>query len=355
MGTLDRVDVVRGCVPGAPTKIGIYQDRSGRRFQTGVGGQFMWSPQPGLRIVATTVSAKLRDANGIKASVTGPSAQWGDFDLYEGQPHDGQLRTARWSGETRRPDLVVLRLRCQWANGCPNDAGGPKAFVELFDLEIRSRDVAAPQITPSGLLWERSNGGGWHRGSGGVAIDAYDPGAGVARAWLEVNGFDVDLGSIDCPGDRGAYSTSFTPCRADACPRPQFRHHGDPFPRGLEQPAPLRRRLRHPGRGLQSHLHGDQPPRGRQPGPGAAGRPGSRRGKRLEGAERLRVPVADPGRPGFAGDCRRVPGASRGNRAAGRCRCRVRIAASFLRVDRGPGVRRVPGRVPAQGPGRKPW
>ena len=138
MNTLDRVHVVSGCVPGGADKIGIYQDRSGLRFQNSGGGQFIWGPVPGLQIVGTTLTAKLRDANGIKARVSGPSAQWGDFDLYEGQPHDGQVRTTRWSGETQRPDLVTVRLRCERLDGCANEPDGPKAFVELFDLEIRS-------------------------------------------------------------------------------------------------------------------------------------------------------------------------------------------------------------------------
>ena len=232
MNTLDRVHVVSGCVPGAPTKIGIYQDRSGLRFQAFGGGQFMWAPLPGLRIVGTTVSAKLRDANGIKASVTGPSAQWGDFDLYEGQPHDGQLRTARWSGETRRPDLVVMRLECRWANGCPNEADGPKAFAEIFDLEIRTRDVAAPQMTPSGTLWEGVDRGDWQRGSGSVAVEAYDPGAGVARAWLEVNGFEVGLGEIECSGDRGAYATDFRPCPSNVSRGRSISTAATPFKEG---------------------------------------------------------------------------------------------------------------------------
>ncbi len=233
MNTLDRVDVIRGCLPGGANKIGIYQDRSGLRLQTSGGGQFMWSPTPGLQIVGTTVSAKLRDANGIEASVSGPSAQWGDFDLYGGQPHDGQIRTTRWSGESRRPNLVVVRLECQWANGCPNEAGGPKAFVELFDLEIRSRDVAAPQLIPSGMLWQRSNGGGWQRGEGGVGVSAYDPGTGVAKAWLEVNGFELGLGAVDCAGDRGSYSTSFTPCGANATLSRNFDTAATPFREGL--------------------------------------------------------------------------------------------------------------------------
>jgi hypothetical protein len=232
MNTLDRVDVVRGCAPGGANKIGIYQDRSGLRFQTSGGGQFMWSPVPGLQIVGTTVTAKLRDVNGIKATVSGPSAQWGAFDLYEGQPHDGQLRTTRWTGETRRPDLVVVRLRCEWANGCPNDPDGAKAYVEIFDLEIRSRDVAAPQLTPSGMLWERSGSGGWYRGDGSLGIESYDPGSGVARAWLEVNGFEVDLGAVDCAGDRGAYSTSFTPCPASVALGHAFDTAAAPFREG---------------------------------------------------------------------------------------------------------------------------
>ncbi len=232
MSIFDRVDVVRGCTRGGANKIGIYQDRSGLRFQEGVGGQFMWSPVPGLQIVGTTVSAKLRDANGIKASVSGPSAQWGAFDLYEGQPHDGQVRTTRWSGETRRPDLVVMRLVCQWANGCPNEPDGPKAFVELFDMEIRSRDVAAPQLTPSGALWDRSDGGGWYRGSGAIGFDSYDPGGGVARAWVEVNGFELDLGEVDCPGDQGPYATSFTPCASSAQRSRIFSTAATPFREG---------------------------------------------------------------------------------------------------------------------------
>lgn len=212
MNTLDRVDVVRGCVVGGANKIGIYQDRSGKKVQSAGGGQFMWSPVPGLQIVGTTFTAKLRDANGIKASLGGPSAQWGPIVLDEGLPHDGTTRTTRWSGEVRRPDLIVVRLRCEWANGCPNEPGGQKAFVEVFDMEIRSRDVAPPRLTPSGLLWDRLQSGGWFRGPAAFRIEAYDPGSGVAGAGLEVNGFEVDLGQVTCPADRGAYATSFTPC-----------------------------------------------------------------------------------------------------------------------------------------------
>jgi hypothetical protein len=193
------------------------------------GGQFIWAPVPGLQIVGTTVSAKLRDANGIKAAVAGPSAQWGEFDLYEGQPHDGQTRTARWSGETRRPDLVALRLTCERADGCANEPDGPKAFVELFDLEIRSRDVADPQISPTGTLWTASGDGGWHRGSGSAGVIAYDPGGGVARGWLEVNGFELDLGPVACPGDRGAYSTSFEPCPSSIYVGRSFHTADAPF------------------------------------------------------------------------------------------------------------------------------
>ena len=235
MNTLDRVDVVNGCYSGGRQKIGVYQDRSGLRMQASGGGQFMWSPTPGIRITGTTFGAKLKDANGIRASLIGPRSAGGQTELDEGQPHDGQLRTMRWSGSTLNPALVVARLQCTRPDGCDNDPGGPKAFFEVFDLDIQADDVAPPAIAASGELWERSHLGGWFRGPVGFRIDATDQGSGISRGEIVVNGLSVDLESVLCPGDRGAYATAFTPCPDNVARAGSFDTSESPFREGANE------------------------------------------------------------------------------------------------------------------------
>jgi hypothetical protein len=212
MTPTDRVDVVRGCNPGGLSKIGVYQDRSGDTVPFGAGGQFIWAPGTGIQIVGSTLSAKLRDANGIDASVFGSTLVTGQIDLYDGEPHDGQLRTTRWIRSGPFADQVVARLSCRRSAGCPNEPDGPKAFFEIFDLEMMVRDYIAPSLEISGPLEDLLDSDRWIRGSRTFSLTASDWGSGIERAWLEVNGLDVRLPISPCAGDRGAYAVSFSPC-----------------------------------------------------------------------------------------------------------------------------------------------
>ena len=229
INTLDRVDVISGCRPGEPTKIGIYQDRSGRPVQGSGGGQFLWSPDSSIRITGTTFSAKLRDVDGMRAQLLGPRSAGGTTMLDEGQPHDGQIRTMRWSGEDLAPDLVIARLWCVRTAGCENDPDTPKAFLEIFDMEIQGRDFLPPLLDASGDIWNRSQLGGWLRGPVGYRIDASDRGSGVSGAELEVNGLTVNLPAVTCPDDRGSYVTSFSPCPATVERSGSFDSSATPF------------------------------------------------------------------------------------------------------------------------------
>ncbi len=210
--TVDRVDVVRGCTPNGSGKIGVYQDRSGASAPSGSGGQFIWATGTGIRIVGSTVTAKLKDANGIRASVFGFNQVSGPIDLYDGQPHDGELRTTRWATTGPKADLVVARLICNREAGCPNEADGPKAYFEIFDLELVAEDYIPPSVTFAGELGGLGDSGRWVRGEHRYSVAASDWGSGVARAFLEVNGFEVDLPVAPCADDRGGYATGLTPC-----------------------------------------------------------------------------------------------------------------------------------------------
>ena len=229
INTLDRVDVVHGCRPGQPTKIGIYQDRSGRPVQGSGGGQFLWSPDPSIRITGTTFNARLRDVDGMRAQLFGLRSAGGQTVLDEGQPHDGQVRTMRWSGEALAPALVIARLWCVRIDGCENNPDTPKAYLEIYDMEIQSRDLVAPTLEASGVIWDRSHLGGWLRGPVGYRIDSTDRGSGVSGAELEVNGLTVDLPPVTCADDRGSYVTAYNPCPGSVERTGSFESAAAPF------------------------------------------------------------------------------------------------------------------------------
>ncbi len=208
----DRVDVVSGCSNGGVGKIGIYQDRSGTGFPFGSGGQFLWSVPNGVGVKSTAITSRLNDVNGIKAELIGASSSLPYADLDQAQPHDGQSRTTRWSDPSRPKSLIIARLSCRLQNGCSNQPGGKKAFLQITDLEFEANDRVAPVVVPTGGLWELGTNWNWHRGDVGFDVAAIDHGAGIAKTFLLVNGLRLEVGQISCAGDKGAYATGFTPC-----------------------------------------------------------------------------------------------------------------------------------------------
>jgi hypothetical protein len=215
INTLDRVDNVVGCQPGQPTRLSIAQDRSGRPVQGFGGGQFLWSPDPSIRITGTTFSARLKDVDGMRAQLIGPRSAGGQTMLDEGLPHDGQVRTMRWSGDnpSLAPALVVARLICVWVDGCENNPDTAKAYLEIYDMEIQSRDFMMPELEVSGPAWE-GRPGDWIRGGVAFRTSSADRGSGVSAVEARVNGLTVDLPAVSCPDDRGSYVTAFSPCPA---------------------------------------------------------------------------------------------------------------------------------------------
>lgn len=208
----DRIDAVNGCSTSGSGKVGIYQDRQGARFANYEGGQFAWTAPKGVEVFGTVFTSRLRDANGIRARLIGPSAYFTDIDLDEGLPHDGLQRTTRWTNRSQPRNLIVARLQCSQENGCANAGSDPKAYFEVSDAEFKSRDVARPAVMATGFLWVWSNDWEWHRGNVAYRIDASDTGTGIASAFLLVNGLRVDLGAVTCTGDRSTYALSFSPC-----------------------------------------------------------------------------------------------------------------------------------------------
>ena len=211
LGVDDRVDVVTGCSTFSSGKIGVYQDRSGNRLSYGDGGQFIWDAPDGVDIVGTVFTSRLNNINGIKAQLIGSGGN-SDILLDEGQPHDGEQRTTRWTDRTRPRTLVIARLECSLTGGCANAGGGTKAFFEVTDAEFKARDQISPGVGATGLFWDWANDWRWHRGGAAFRIDAGDTGSGVASIYLLVNRLKVNLGVIDCPGDRSTYATRFNPC-----------------------------------------------------------------------------------------------------------------------------------------------
>jgi hypothetical protein len=205
----DNFDVVAGCSTGGPGKIGVYQDRSGENLTFGDGGHFRWDAPVGIGVIATQFAARLRNASSLTAELNG----WNDgsTDLDGGVAHDGDLHTTVWSDPTNPQTMISAKLGCA-ATHCENQPSSTKAFVEVTDAEFTVRDYSAPTVSASGKLWNWAADSLYHRSSAAIKVDATDQGSGIAGAWAEVNGLKVEFPAPDCPGDRGSYSTRFTPC-----------------------------------------------------------------------------------------------------------------------------------------------
>ncbi len=203
-------DVASGCVPAGSGKIGVYQDKSGPSMAFGEGGQFRWDAPNGTGIIGADFAVRLKDANGLVAGLVGfDGALVKDID--GGIAHDGEKYGTTWSGPGTPQSMVVARLKCD-AVSCQNNSSVTKAYVEVTDAEFTVSDTSAPSVSASGELWNWGGDSLYHRGSASVRLDSGDQGSGVAAAWAEVNGLRVDLAPPVCPGDRGSYTTRFTPC-----------------------------------------------------------------------------------------------------------------------------------------------
>lgn len=225
------VDVVKGCSIGGRGKIGVYQDRSGPSLPYGAGGQFKWVAAAGTEVIGAEFSARLNDANHIAAQLRGFSGG-SSVDLDGGAAHDGSEQSTGWSDPARPRELVVARIVCHSRNECANAPGGRKAFMEVTDVEFTVRDTVAPEVTYSGELRGWIAASGYHRGSASVKLDAVDRGSGIAASWVEVNGLKLALPSPDCPGDKGSYSTRFTPCPLTATATENLNTAAAPFQEG---------------------------------------------------------------------------------------------------------------------------
>lgn len=195
----------------SPEPTGLYQ-LNGRAGHTEQGeyGAWRWLAQGGNRIVGATIKAKLRDAGGWSAQLyavrpDGSSevfgaAAGGDFDVYNLYP--SRIGS---EGATR----LDAQLRCYRAGGCDLDAlGGATSRPDNVQLSVEDR--APPGISASGAL---AQGAGWHRGTESVRLDAEDGGSGVSRFAIGVdNQPPTGLASVACPGDRGTYAVTLTPC-----------------------------------------------------------------------------------------------------------------------------------------------
>ncbi len=232
LGGVDRVDIVSGCSAAQPTKIGVYQDRKGSNLAYGVGGEFNWVLPPGTEVIATKFDAKLKDANGIVARLAGRGGGGVITQLDAGLPHDGVQRTVRWSGANPPLSIVQVRLVCESTGGCANQPASAKAFVEAFDVEMTVSDFRAPQVTPSGSIWDWTKAGGWHRGDGSIRVKASDQGAGIARSWAEVNGLRVDVGTTICTGARSGFVVAVPVCPTNVEPSRSLDTSRTPFTEG---------------------------------------------------------------------------------------------------------------------------
>ncbi|MCB0828470.1 MAG: hypothetical protein KDB62_06650 [Solirubrobacterales bacterium] len=214
LGGTDRVDVVDGCRTSGPGKIGVYQDRGGSQLPYGGGGQFIWGTPPGVEVVGTAITSKLRNANGIRASLEALGPDLSSLYLGDGEPHDGTLRTAHWSDPGRPRTVIVARLKCGRSAGCDNLSNSTKAYFELTDAEFIANDTRAPAVAGSGQLFDWGGDWQWHRGNGSAHIVGSDVGSGVSGVYAEVNDLRVDASPVSCPGAHPGYSSRFTACPA---------------------------------------------------------------------------------------------------------------------------------------------
>nr|HNH86525.1 hypothetical protein [Solirubrobacterales bacterium] len=225
-------DAVSGCVTSGSGKLGIYQDRSGTSLAYGEGGHFVWAAPTGTEVIGARIAARLNDKNNIQAQLNGYNVGV-HTDIDGGIPHDGSDQVSYWSDPAHPQWMVVIELLCQSVNGCANQVGGTKAFLEVTDTEFTVRDTVAPTAAASGTLWDWGGDSGYHRGTASIGIDATDQGSGVAATWVEINGLRVDLPAPTCPGrtERRNLLTD-SPVRVATPPRPRYRpgESGRPFP-----------------------------------------------------------------------------------------------------------------------------
>lgn len=227
----NRYDVVNGCNLAGAGKLGIYQDRSGFDLTYGEGGFFRWDAPDGTSVIATRFTARLKDANGIEAGIRGFDGT-NITDLDGGVAHDGDQRQSSWSDASKPQKVVSARVVCEAVPKCANQPASPKAFMEVTDVEFTVRDSVAPQVTASGGLWEWGGDTAHHRSSASIRVDASDHGSGVAAVWTEVNGLRVDFTAPSCPGDKGSYSSRFTPCPLTYAQTRTFNTAVAPFQEG---------------------------------------------------------------------------------------------------------------------------
>ena len=227
-------DAVSGCVTSGSGKLGIYQDRSGTSLAYGEGGHFVWAAPTGTEVIGARIAARLNDKNNIQAQLNGYNVGV-HTDIDGGIPHDGSDQVSYWSDPAHPQWMVVIELLCQSVNGCANQVGGTKAFLEVTDTEFTVRDTVAPTAAASGTLWDWGGDSGYHRGTASIGIDATDQGSGVAATWVEINGLRVDLPAPTCPGDKGDYTTRFTPCPLTYSTIRTFDTSVSPFQEGSNQ------------------------------------------------------------------------------------------------------------------------
>ena len=228
---VNRVNVLSGCRSAAEDRVGVYQDRRGGSFSEAEGGHYQWRAPAGLSVVGLNVRAKLKDANGLRAAITG-RAGGSDLDLDAGLPHDGSVVEARWSNRSRPLDSFSVRLRCNRAAGCPNRPDSVKSFFEVMAVEFQVDDSRAPSLDGSGELVGAAAGGRWIGGAVNYSVAASDVGAGLSDLTTRVNGFPVQVAGPACAGVSGSRALAFSPCPPTAARTARLDTTTAPFQEG---------------------------------------------------------------------------------------------------------------------------
>lgn len=136
------------------------------------------------------------------------------------EKRSGQAQRNLWSGNLSyrthdsgwvTQDYLGVGLYCsrEAPDGCGSWSGGPYGSATLGNARIYTSDTEAPTGSVSSSLFD----GKWHRGSGSIAVQGNDRGAGVAEQRLYVNGSEHNYAN-HCPSARGADGTtnSMAPC-----------------------------------------------------------------------------------------------------------------------------------------------
>lgn len=229
LGGVDRVDFVNGCTSVTSDRVGVHQDRSGRNFGEGVGGEYRWTAPSESLITAARLVVKMKNANGIIATPVGVRQNGEGVSLDGGSPHDGTQVTANWRDPGDPLRWAAARLICRRAGGCANKPDSTKAFITLFDAEFTLVDNTPPRMTPGGSLFQWLSDSNWHRGPTEARIDASDGGGGVSSTRVQVNGSWLNVGSSSCPGSRGSFATSMAPCPSSVSGSEVWSTNASPF------------------------------------------------------------------------------------------------------------------------------